>query len=112
MRAVVVHDFADHAGGIESGDAREIHGSFRLSRAHQHAAAPRAQAGRRGRAAPRSAGRVAGSMAARMVVARSAALMPVVVPRRASMDSVNAVPSAKYSSATSAAGSARRSGLR
>ena len=31
----------------------------------------------------------------RTVVARSAALMPVVVPRRASMDSVNAVPSAE-----------------
>ena len=43
----------------------------------------------------RSAGRVAGSMAARIVVARSDALMPVVVPRRASMDSVNAVPSAE-----------------
>ena len=30
-----------------------------------------------------------------MVVARSAALMPVVVPRRASIDSVKAVPSAE-----------------
>ena len=36
----------------------------------------------------RSAGRVPESMAARIVVARSEALIPVVVPRRASMDSV------------------------
>src|SRR5580704_8975441 len=43
----------------------------------------------------KSAARVAGSMAARMVVARSAALMPVVTPRRASMDSVKAVPKAE-----------------
>ena len=41
--AVVVHDFADHAGGIEPGDARKIERSFRLPGAHQHAAAARAQ---------------------------------------------------------------------
>jgi len=40
----------------------------------------------------KSAARVQGSIAARMVIARSEALMPVVVPRTASIDSVNAVP--------------------
>ena len=41
--AVIVHDFADHAGMIEAGDPRQIHGCFGLSRAHEHAAVPRAQ---------------------------------------------------------------------
>jgi len=40
----------------------------------------------------RSCGLVFGSMAVRMVTARSEALMPVVTPTRASMASVNAVP--------------------
>ena len=40
----------------------------------------------------RSSGRVRGSMATRMVCARSAADMPVVTPSRASMDTVKAVP--------------------
>ena len=42
-RAVVIHDFADHARGSESGDARQIHRRFGLSGAHQHAAVSRAQ---------------------------------------------------------------------
>ena len=41
--AVFVHDFADHAGRIESGDAREVDGSFGLSGADEHAAIARAQ---------------------------------------------------------------------
>src|SRR5690348_8820536 len=41
--AVVVHDFANHSGGLEAGDAREVHGGFRLSGANQNAAASRAQ---------------------------------------------------------------------
>ena len=40
----------------------------------------------------RSSGRASGAMAARIVVARSAAEMPVVTPRRASMETVKAVP--------------------
>ena len=42
-RAVVVHDFADDAGMVQAGDAREVHGSFRLPGAHEHAAIARAQ---------------------------------------------------------------------
>ncbi len=40
----------------------------------------------------RSSGRVAGSIAVRMVAARSAAEMPVVILPRASMETVKAVP--------------------
>ena len=47
--AVVIHDFADHARGSESGDARQVHRRFGLPGAHQHAAVSRAQAERRGR---------------------------------------------------------------
>src|SRR5579875_950285 len=41
--AVVVHDFANHSGGLEAGDAREVHGGFRLAGANQNAAAARPQ---------------------------------------------------------------------
>ena len=63
-----------------------------VARAHQHAAAPRAQredvAGRDQSSAP-AASR---ATATRMVSARSRAEMPVVMPWRASMLTVNAVP--------------------
>ncbi len=36
--AVVLHDFADDAAGFECRKPREIHGAFRLARAHQDAA--------------------------------------------------------------------------
>ncbi len=36
--AVVVHDLADHAGGIESGKTRKIDGRLGMAGAHQHAA--------------------------------------------------------------------------
>src|SRR5205823_9783691 len=89
--AVFIHDFADDSGGAEPGDAREVHGRFRLAGADEDATIARAQrenvAGR-----ARSCGFVFGSMAARIVIARSEALMPVVTPRRASMASQNAVP--------------------
>jgi hypothetical protein len=42
-RSVVRHDFADHSGGIETGEPRKIHRGFRLSRAHEYAAFPRSQ---------------------------------------------------------------------
>ena len=41
--AVVVHDFADHAAGLEARHARQIDGRLGLARAHQHAALARAQ---------------------------------------------------------------------
>ena len=104
-----IHDFADHAGGRQAGQARQVHRGFRLAGAHQHAAFARAQ--RKmwpGRA--RSAGRQSGSMAARMVRVRSAAEMPVVTPSRASMDSQNAVPKLEvFSGRSSAADAGNRS---
>jgi hypothetical protein len=42
-RSVVVHDFANHPGVIKAREARQVHGSFGLSGAHQHAAIARAQ---------------------------------------------------------------------
>ena len=48
----------------------------------------------------RSWGRVRGSTAVRIVVARSAAEIPVVTPRRASIETVNAVPNREVFSAT------------
>ena len=52
----------------------------------------RARSGKMCPGRTRSEAREAGSTATRMVRARSAALMPVVTPSRASMDSVKAVP--------------------
>ena len=31
-RAVFVHDLADYAGGIHAGDARDVHGRFKLTK--------------------------------------------------------------------------------
>ena len=42
-RAVVVHDFADHAGRIQPADPRQIDGRFGLPGANEHAARLRAQ---------------------------------------------------------------------
>ena len=42
-RAVFVHDFADDAGGIKPGNARNVHRRFRLTGPNQHAALPGAQ---------------------------------------------------------------------
>src|SRR5882762_621179 len=42
-RAVLVHDFADHARGRESRHTREVHGRFGLAGAHEHTTGPRAQ---------------------------------------------------------------------
>ncbi len=36
--AVFVHDFADHAGGVQTSDAGEIHAGFGLASAHEDAA--------------------------------------------------------------------------
>ena len=42
-RAVVVHDLADHAGGIQPGQARDIDGGFGMTGTHQRAALARHQ---------------------------------------------------------------------
>ena len=41
--AVVVHDFADDAGGVQAGDAREVDAGFGLAGANEDAAVARAQ---------------------------------------------------------------------
>ena len=90
-RAVFVHDFADDAGRIQPGDAREVDGRFGLTRAHHHAAGARAQ--RKHVAGPRQIGRAASPdrSRARTVAARSPAEMPVVVRPFASIGTQNAV---------------------
>ena len=66
-RAIVVHDLADHARGRATGHAREIHGTFGVTTALQHAAVNGAQRkyvsgadeiGRRRRLGDRHANRV------------------------------------------------------
>ena len=42
-RAVVVHDFADHADGALAGQVHQVHGGFGMAGALQDAAGPRAQ---------------------------------------------------------------------
>ena len=97
-RAVVVHDLADRRGGREPGEPREIDRRLGLAGALQDAAAL-ARSGKTCPGRSRSAGRVAGSTAVRMVAARSAAEMPVVVLPRASIETVNAVPNDEVFSA-------------
>src|SRR3989344_3580310 len=69
--AVFVHDLADDAGGLGRGEAREIATGLGVS----------------------GAGLASGLTAARTVVARSAAEMPVVTPCAASIETVKAVDS-------------------
>jgi hypothetical protein len=107
--AVLVHDFADHAGGRKPGQARQIHGGFGLAGAHQHAAFARAQ--REHVAGPRQIARPAigpdggqdGARAVRRGDARGDALARVdrFAECRAEVGGVHA--------ATSAAGAAHRS---
>ena len=90
--AVVAHDLADDAGGIEPGEARQVDRCLRLAGAHQHPAPAGAQRKDVAGTGKVRRGRLRGSIATRMVCARSAAEMPVVTPSRASMVSVKAVP--------------------
>ena len=88
--AVIVHDLADDAGGIETGEPGEVDGGFGVTGAHQHAAFARDQ--REDMARRHDVlDALVGSMASAMVRARSCAEMPVVMPSRASMETVNAV---------------------
>src|SRR3546814_8957052 len=41
--AVVLHDLADHAGRVEAGQPRHVHGRFRMARADKDAALARDQ---------------------------------------------------------------------
>ena len=74
-RAVLVHDLADHAGGRQPGDARQIDRRLGVPGAHEHAAG-RARSGNTWPGRARSRGVVLGAIAARIVCARSAAEMP------------------------------------
>jgi len=85
------HHLADDARGVEAGEARQIHRTFRLPGADQHSSLARLERedvpGR-----TTSLGFASGSMAALIVVARPAALIPVVHRRlAASMLTVKAV---------------------
>ena len=91
--AVFGHDLDDGGGGMEAGEAAKIDASFGLSGAFEDAAGP----GASGKICPgrhRSLGLVAASRRTLMVVARSAAETPVVIPKRgwASTEMVKAVP--------------------
>ena len=91
-RPVLVHDLADDAGRVQPGEPREVDRRLGLADALEHAAAAARAAGRRGRA---GRGRRPSSRVDRDLdrAARSAAEMPVVTPSRASIETVNAVPS-------------------
>ena len=91
-RAVVIHDLAQHGGGIEAREPGEIAACLGVSGAREHAAGLRDRAGRRGRAGRCRPARAAGAAATRIVCARSAAEMPVVTPLAASIDTVKFVP--------------------
>ena len=88
--AVVVHDFADHAGGIEPGDARQVDRRLGLARPHEHAAGSRPQ-GKHVPGARQVLRTRRGSIAASTVAARSPAEIPVLVAAFASIDTQNAV---------------------
>ena len=66
-RAVVVHDLADDAGGLQPGEAREIDRALGLPGAHEHAAAL-ARSGKTWPGVTRSSGRAFGRDRGRIVV--------------------------------------------
>ncbi len=91
-RAVIVHDFADHAGRLHARHAREIDRRFGVAAARKHAAVDRAQ-----RLQPSGADQIAGlgvpsAIATAIVRARSCADMPDPTPSRASIGVEKAVP--------------------
>ena len=91
-RAVLVHDLADHAGGLEPREAREIDRRLGMPAAREHAAVDRAQRLQPARAGSDPPGRVPSAIATAMVRARSCADMPEPTPSRASIGVANAVP--------------------
>ena len=97
------------AAGVQPGHARQVAAGLGMAGAHQHAAVLRLQrkdVARLHQVARRCASR---ATAACMVRARSAAEMPVVTPLAASIDTVNAVPSACRCAPPSAAAAGARS---
>ena len=89
-RPVVLHDLADHPGGREPGQACEIDGSLGLARALQRPAGTGAQ--REDVSGLHDVARAHPRVGATWIVrARSPAEMPVSIPSRASIETVNAV---------------------
>ena len=80
--AVVVDDLAEHAGRVEAGQAGEVDGGLGVAGPLEHAALAVAQREDVARAGRGRRGGWPGRSSAWMVVARSAAEMPVVVPWR------------------------------
>ena len=81
--AVVVEDLADDAGGLQAGQAGEVHRGLGLADAAEDAAGAGPQGEDVARAAEVGGPWCAGRGSTWMVVARSAALMPVVTPKLA-----------------------------
>ena len=75
-RPVVVDDLAQHAGRVEAGHAGQVDGGLGVAGPLEHAALAE-RSGKMWPGRARSPGRVAGSMSAWMVAARSTAEMPV-----------------------------------
>src|SRR3954468_12839364 len=100
--AVLVHDFADHAGRIQTCNGGQVHcrlglagtdtDSAAVAPARARAPPRRARSGETCPGRARSRGLVVGSIAVSTVTARSAAEIPVVTPCLASMGTQKAVP--------------------
>ena len=81
--AGVIHDFADDADWATFGKLGEVHGRFSMASALEHAAGACAQR-KDMPGCTRSSGTAVGSDMVWIVLARSLALMPVVIPLAAS----------------------------
>ena len=90
-RSVVVHHFADDAGGLQAGELRQVDGGLGLARSLEHAAGTGLEREDVSRLheVVRSVER--GSIATWIVRARSCAEIPVETPSRASTETVKAV---------------------
>ncbi len=89
--AVLAHDLADDAAGVETGEPRNVDRRLGMAGARQERRPAARPAGRRGPGETIASGPFAESIATAMVRARSAALMPVEMPSFASIDTVKAV---------------------
>ena len=107
-RAVVVHDLADHARGLQPGEPGEIDRALGLPGADEHAALARAEREDVARAREVLRASSVGSMATWIVCARSAAEIPVEIPRRRVDRDRERRPEARSCSARTAGGARAR----
>ena len=91
-RAVVVHHLADDAGGRQPREPREVDRALGLAGADEHAAVAGAEREDVAGAREVLRARAVARRRCRIVCARSRALMPVVTPSFASIETVKAVP--------------------